>query len=314
MIAGMPQHVLGDRNELAVAFVMAVPICVYLLGEYGKRSKILHLGLLGVVALLVIGVIGTQSRGGFIALLALAGYLFLKSDRKGLLGTLAIVLIAVLSQLVSSEWMERINSINDASEDASFMGRVVAWKMSFILAAQNPFFGGGFKAMENFPVWTELATHFHSYSWFYTGDTLPIQNRARAAHSIYFQVLGDQGFVGLALYLGCLIGAFRKAGKIAKTVKLHNGPAWLHSLAAMLQLSIFSFALGGAALSFAYFDLTFSLFGLVIVIEKRFLPKYVAGKTNSRVQPGLPPHYPQAAKPADSLKVVAQPLARPGRV
>lgn len=278
-IAGMPEHVLGDRNELAVAFVMTMPICVYLLGEYGKRSRLLSLGLIGAMALLVIAVIGTQSRGGFIALLALGGYLFFKSDRKLLLGALAMVLVLVLSQLVSSEWTSRIDSINEAGEDASFMGRVVAWKLSFIMATHNPFFGGGFKSLEYLPVWHELSSHFYSYSWFYTGDAVPTTDFARAAHSVYFQVLGDQGFFGLGIYLTFLIGAFRKASKVAKTVKRHHGPAWLYNMASMIMLSIFAFALGGAALSFAYFDLIFTLFGLVIVMEKRLLPAALAQQT-----------------------------------
>ena len=272
MIAGMAEHVLGDRNELAVAFVMTLPICVYLLGEYGKRSRILSLGLIGTMSLLVVAVIGTQSRGGFLALLALGGYLFLKSDRKLLLGVLAVALTVALSQLVSSEWTTRIDTINDAGEDASFMGRVVAWKLSFIMAAQNPFFGGGFKALEYHPVWLELSRDFFSYPWFYTGTALPPTAFARAAHSVYFQVLGDHGFFGLGIYLACLVSAFRTAGRVAKTVKRRAGPAWLRTLASMLQLSIFAFALGGAALSFAYFDLIFTLFALVIVLEKRIMP------------------------------------------
>jgi probable O-glycosylation ligase (exosortase A-associated) len=152
------------------------------------------------------------------------------------------------------------------------MGRVVAWKLSFIMAAQNPFFGGGFKSLEYLPIWTELSKDFFSYSWFYTGDSVPQTHFARAAHSVYFQILGEHGFIGLAIYLLCLIGAFRKAGRVAKTVRKRNGPTWLQSLAAMLQLSIFAFALGGAALSFAYFDLIFTLFALVIVLEVRIMP------------------------------------------
>lgn len=271
-IAGMDGHVLGDRNELAVAFVMTLPICVYLLGEYGKRSRVISLGLIGTMCLLVTAVIGTQSRGGFIAMLALGGYLFVKSDRKALLGVLFVVLAIGLSQIVSNEWTSRINTINDANEDASFMGRVVAWKLSFIMASENPFFGGGFKSLEYLPVWRELSKDFFSYSWFYTGDSLPPTHFARAAHSVYFQVLGDHGFFGLAIYLFCLLSAYRKTGRVAKTVRRHGGPAWLQQLASMLQLSIFAFALGGAALSFAYFDLIFTLFGLAIVLEARIMP------------------------------------------
>jgi probable O-glycosylation ligase (exosortase A-associated) len=284
-IAGLPGHVLGDRNELAVAFVMTLPICYYLLGEYGHRSRVVSLALLGTMVLLVAAVIGTQSRGGFVALAGLGGYLFLKTDRKLLVGLLIVVLVIGLSYFVSDEWTSRMNTLETADEDASFMGRVVAWKLSFILAAQHPIFGGGFKALETFSVWSDLSQQFFSYQWFYTGTALPNTERARAAHSVYFQVLGDQGFAGLAIYLTCLVGAFRKARRIARSVKRDGGPQWIRTLATMLQLSIFGFALGGAALSFAYFDLIFAIMALLIVLEARILPRARADLLLQRVLP-----------------------------
>lgn len=272
MIEGMHGHVLGDRNELSLAFVMTLPICYYLLGEYRKRSRLVALALLGTMCLLVTAVVGTQSRGGFIALSGFGAYLFLKTDRKIPILLLVSVLVLGLSQFVSDEWMSRMDTIESADGDASFMGRVVAWKLSFILAVQNPFFGGGFKSLEYFPVWAELSRDFFSYKWFYTGDALPHTNVGRAAHSIYFQVLGDQGFAGLAIYLSLLGGAFLKAGRIARNVKSEGGHEWVGSLATMLQLSLFTFALGGAALSLAYFELVFAIIALLIVLESRVLP------------------------------------------
>lgn len=275
MIHGMTGHVLGDRNELAIAFCMTLPICYYLLGEYGQRSQLIRFGLMGTMALLVFGVVGTQSRGGFIALTILAAYLFLKSERKVLLSILGLALVIVIAQVASDDWVSRINTIEDATDDASFMGRVVAWKLSFILAMQNPFFGGGFKSLENFPVWLELSRDFFAYPWFYTGDLLPNTEVARAAHSVYFQVLGDHGFVGMGLYMAILLLAFLKAGSVARRARQQGAPDWLRTLATMIQLSIFAFSVGAAALSFAYFDLIFALVGLVIVLEKRILPATV---------------------------------------
>jgi len=283
-IAGLPGHVLGDRNELSVAFVMSLPICAYLLREYGNRSRIIHLGLLGTMAMLVFAVIGTQSRGGFISMLTVAGYLFMKSDRKVLLSILTAVIVLALSNLVTSDWTSRMDTINDAVDDESFMGRVVAWKLSFMLAVENPVFGGGFKALENYKIWTALSQNFFSYSWFYTGDAVP-RAMPRAAHSIYFQVLGDHGFGGLAIYLACLATAFFKASRAARAVRAAKGPAWLANLATTVQLSIFAFAFGGAALSFAYFDLIFTLFALAIVIETKLVPAAL-GRTGAAVSPG----------------------------
>jgi probable O-glycosylation ligase (exosortase A-associated) len=272
-IEGFYGHVLGDRNELSLAFVITLPICAYLLGQYGKESRLIRFGLLGVMGMLVTAVVGTQSRGGFVAMLGLGAYFFMKSERKVMLGILVILLAAVLSNFVSDEWSSRMNTINEAADDASFMGRVVAWKLSFIQAMRHPFFGGGFKSLETFPIWKSLTQDFFAYPFFYTGDTLPDATKPHAAHSVYFQVLGEHGFLGLAIYLGFLARAFIGARKVARIAREHVETQWIAAVAVMLQLCIFAFCLGGAALSFAYFDLMFALYGIGLVLESRILPR-----------------------------------------
>jgi len=246
------------------------------------------------MGLLVIGVVGTQSRGGFIALTVLGAYLYVKSDRKLLLTVLIVALAVGLSYIVSSDWTSRIDTIAEADQDESFLGRLVAWKISFMIAMNNPLFGGGFKTLEYTPVWAEMSRGFFSYPWFYTGDALPNPNYARAAHSVYFQVLSDHGFGGLALYVAGLGLSFWKAGKISRQARRWGAEPWVATLATMLQLSIFAFALGGAALSLAYFDLIFALFGLVLVLEKRVLPVALAAAGH---QPGRPVAIVRAALP-----------------
>jgi probable O-glycosylation ligase (exosortase A-associated) len=293
-IVGMPGHVLGDRNELSVAFVMTLPLCYYLLGQYGHRSKLVRLALLGTMAGLAVAVVGTQSRGGFIALLALVGYMYIKSDRKILMTILIAAIVIGLSYLVTKDWSSRIDTIASAENDDSFMGRVVAWKLSFILAMQHPFLGGGFKSLEYFPNWAALSRDFFSYPWFYTSTLLPNPTVARAAHSVYFQVLGEHGFVGLALYGGALAGSFFKAGSVSRKARRAGAPDWIPRAATMIQLSIFAFGLGGAALSFAYFDLIFALFALAAVFDLRILPAALA--LASRSPAGVPVH-PVARRP-----------------
>lgn len=283
-IEGFYGHVLGDRNELALAFVMTLPVCSYLIGEYGKTSVVVRFGLIGLMGLLVTAIVGTQSRGGFVALLGLAGYFFLKSDRKIVLALLAVVLVGALSNFVSDEWMNRMDTIGEADSDASFMGRVVAWKLSFILAMSNPFFGGGFKTLEYYPMWLQLSQDFFAYPFFYTGDALPDTTRGHAAHSVYFQVLGEHGFGGLMVYVTLLLISFRTAYRVAAKAKRHAETAWIASLATMLQLSIFAFALGGAALSFAYFELLYAICAIVQVLHSRVLPAAI-GRAQAPVVP-----------------------------
>lgn len=298
-IEGFYGHVLGDRNELSLAFVMTLPLCAYLLGQYGKETLVIRFGLLGLMGLIVMAIVGTQSRGGFVALLGLAGYYFLKSDRKVVLALLAVVLVGVLSQFVTEEWTSRMDSIGEADQDASFMGRVVAWKLSFIMAAEHPFFGGGFKTLEWYPMWLHLSQDFFAYPFFYTGDALPDPNRGHAAHSVYFQVLGEHGFAGLAIYLLMLFVSFRTAWRVAARARKHVETAWIAALATMLQLSIFAFALGGAALSFAYFELLFAIAGIVQVLHARTLPRALAALA----------HSPAAATPVPPLSAPLRPTA-----
>ncbi|MBX9833548.1 MAG: putative O-glycosylation ligase, exosortase A system-associated, partial [Burkholderiaceae bacterium] len=275
-IAGFDGHVLGDRNELAVACVMLLPILFYLMLEYGKRYKLIRFGLLGTMGLTVMTIIGTQSRGGMIALVMLFGYMFVKSDRKVSLALISIVVVGVASHFISAEWAQRMDTIGAADKDESFMGRVVAWKISLIIAMHNPIFGGGFKAVEFLPVWQEMALEWDSYSFFPTGDVMPNTRIARAAHSFIFQLLGEHGFFGLAFYLMFVAVAFYKAGRFAKIARQHAETAWLATLGVMLQLSLFAFVLGAMALSFAYFDVTFAILAIIQVLDSRILPAELA--------------------------------------
>jgi O-antigen ligase len=160
------------------------------------------------------------------------------------------------------------------------------------MAVHHPIFGGGFKALEYFPVWHDLSKEFFSYPWFYTGDALPNTTVARAAHSVYFQVLGDHGFVGLAIYLATMASVFFKARRVSKIVKRTGAPIWIKNVATTVQLSLFAFAVGAAALSFAYFDLIFCIFGLAQVLESRILPAALAAMADP------PPQAQHARGPA----------------
>jgi O-antigen ligase len=148
--------------------------------------------------------------------------------------------------------------------------------MSFILAVHNPIFGGGFKSLETSVVWAGLAQEFLAYPFFYSGDALPHPIVPKAAHSIYFQVMGEHGFGGLLVFVGMLLTAFLKARRISLRAKREHAPAWIATLATMLQLVIFAFALGGSALSFAYFELVYAVFGLLVVLEYRIMPAALA--------------------------------------
>jgi probable O-glycosylation ligase (exosortase A-associated) len=280
-IVGLPTHSLQDRNELSIAFSMTIPVALYLRNQYGAQSKVVTLGLLGVVLMLVLSILGTNSRGGFVALLALAAYLFKKSKHKLLLLMLGGLCTAVAMQFLSDKWFDRMNTIQKADGDSSFMGRVIAWKLTTIMVTERPIFGGGFKAIENTPNWNMLAMRWDEFSWFDTGDAYP-GPVARAAHSVYFQLLGDHGPIGLLIYISIIALCFVKNGYVIKQGRKIGAPPWMMDAAVVLQLSLFVFCVGGLTLSFAYFDMVYMLFALSAILHGTIFAEYEASYKRQR--------------------------------
>jgi O-antigen ligase len=106
------------------------------------------------------------------------------------------------------------------------------------------------------------------------------------AHSIYFQILGEHGFVGLALYLGLGLATWLSARSIARRAMLHDDLAsWMPLLARMVQVSLVGFAAGGTFLSLGYLDLPLYIIGFV-VLSSAILKRQ---ESKTAVMPNVPP-------------------------
>lgn len=261
VIEGIPGSRLRDRNELALAVNMTLPLIIFLLSQ--TKYKWLRLALIGAVIFNVVAIIGSFSRGGMLGLIVIGGYFFLQSKRKLLVSIVLILSVGIGSVFVSDKWTNRMDTIETMGQDSSFLGRVVAWKQAVLMAVDHPILGGGFKAGQNPSVWYLYEDNFHSLNFIIdTGDYRV--SRPKAAHSIYFQVLGDQGFVGLFTFLAILLLAYRKLVWVTK----NTTDEWLIGLARMVKVSLVAYAAGGAALSLPYFDLSFALFALCHILSE----------------------------------------------
>lgn len=268
-IKGITGHVFDDRNDLALAINMTIPLVVYLRNQYSL--KIIKISLLSVVILMVLCVLGTYSRGGLIGLLVL-GLVFFKETNNKLISLITMTIAVFIGiSLMPPEWFSRMDTIQDADNDSSFLARVVAWKVSILIALDNPIFGGGFKAMEYYPVWLTYALQLNE-SLTFIETPPPDLKAARAAHSVYFQVLGDQGFIGLFLFLLIIGVAYKKLSTCISRVDVRSP---FCDLAKMLKLSIIMYLVVGIALSRAYFDLSFAIYALVRVTERKVATEWI---------------------------------------
>ncbi len=266
---------LGDNNHFAGAILMVIPVLGYLYSQ--TEEKIVKLALLGSLLLCTVSVIGTYSRGGFIGLLVIAVSYIMMTRRKIVNLILLGVLAGLLLLLTPDTWFERMNTIDNAGEDASFMGRVVAWKISTLIALDHPLLGGGFRAVQTAHFWHLYSQKFQLLSFISTPEPL---STPTAAHSIYFEMLGDLGFVGLGVFLGVIITTLGSLSKVRAFCRRKPGLEWAFHLAGALRLSVVVYAVTGTALSLAYFELFYVLCAAAASLRHIVMP--VPGTARSR--------------------------------
>lgn len=263
-VEGISTSMLSDNNHLAVGLVMVLPLIFYLY-QYSEK-KIVRFGFLTALWLTVVAIIGTGSRGGFIGLAIIGFWFVITSNRKFLSIIISFVVVGTIFFVAPDSWFDRINTISTAGDDASFMGRVVAWKISLAIALDNPFFGGGFHAVQTQFVWNIFKEANESFSFV---TTPPASLIARAAHSVYFEILGDMGFIGLGLFILIIVNSqvqVRGIKKIFRNDRVKN--TWAFDMASMLGLSVLAYAVTGAGVSLAYFEVFYMLAIMIDILSR----------------------------------------------
>jgi probable O-glycosylation ligase (exosortase A-associated) len=237
-VFGPDSTIISDNNQLALALLMGLPLVEYLRST--STSRLLSWGLIVCMAATAIAVLGSYSRGAYIAMGAIAlVYLMYAKRRFTYLIAVCIVIVPALYFMPESFYdrLGTMSSVNAVSEDGSFHGRWVAWQVAIRYATDHFPFGAGFYG-------PQLRGIFNHY--------FPQEN-AHAAHSIYFQVLGEHGYIGFFIYMAAIFVSLRYCSRIARN---RGGEVeWPRRLARAIQVSLIAFFVGGAALSMAYYDL-----------------------------------------------------------
>ncbi len=268
---------IGGNNEMALALVMTIPLMRYL--QLHESSWWIRRGLAAAMLLTAIAAIGSQSRGALVALVITGSYFWWKSRNKiGTAMLLAIVVLGVVT-IMPAEWYERMNTIETYDQDASAIGRINAWWTAWNVA-NSRFFGAGFE------MWRPYV--FALYS--------PDPNNVRDAHSIYFKVLGEHGWIGFALFMALLAATWLKCGRIGRMAKGHPELSWARDLSAMIRVSMIGYMSAGAFLGLSYFDYIYHLVAIVVVVHQLVL-------NESRSQPAQAPQ-PAALSLFGALKLI----------
>lgn len=246
---GPPESHIADNNSISVALVMMIPLMFFLLHQ--SHRWIVRWALVATMLLCAASVIASYSRGAFIAGTAMLTFLALKSRRRGLFLAFVIVAVVGIALAMPDQWWARMATIFSDNPDDSVRGRFNAWWMTWNLALDRPVIGGGYAIYE-----PDIFAR-------YAPDPMSIHS----AHSIYFQMLGEHGFVGLTLYLllallGWLTGRRVIAGSTTPEV------AWRAELARALQVAMVGFFVGGLTVNIGYWDVYYFLLVALVALEQ----------------------------------------------
>jgi len=243
---------LGSNNSVGLALNMTLPFLFYLQKDETRRW--LRLLLRVTFWFSIVAILFTYSRGAFLALPVVLGLIFLKGRKNVLLGLLSIVVVLMLfmtfGEYMPGKWWERMATIQTYEEDNSARNRLEAWTVATNVALENPLLGGGFWVLAN------KAT-YAKYGY----------DAGRSAHSIYFAVLGDHGFIALGLFLFLLYGSLWSLYRLRWTAGRQPWGAWVNGPALTLEAAFVAYAIAGAFLTEAYFDLFYHMVSSVVILK-----------------------------------------------
>jgi len=264
-VVGPSRTFIGGNNEIGLALIMTLPLMRYL--QLQARHVWMKWALMGAMALTVVAIFGTQSRGALLGMAAMMFMLLWKSRRRV---TMLVVMGSVLYgafQFMPGSWHERMETIKSYQKDQSALGRINAWHFAFNLAKDRPIVGGGYQAFTR-----DL---FAIYA--------PEPDNVHDAHSIYFEVLGEHGYVGLVLFLTLGWLTWRSCRQIGRKARLYPGGLWLADLARMLQVGLVGYASSGAFLGLAYFDLYYHFVAICVLAKLQYNQLVEAAKSENAV-------------------------------
>jgi putative inorganic carbon (HCO3(-)) transporter len=268
IMTGGAEQVLGPEGSfiegntfIALALNMVIPVMVALAQDEAKRW--LRYVLYGSAGLCVIGSFFTYSRGGWLGLAVILSLMLLHVRWKARFVLVFLMLVVGIGahSLLPEKVFTRADTIENYEEDCSANQRLMAWTVNWNVAKTYPLTGAGFSFEETGdPRWLTFGDEKYMACF---GDA-----PSSSAHSIYFQMMGQHGFVAFFLYVLLLVLIQLKLTRLRREAKQRPGLEWVGWYAGGVQIGLFGYLISGAFLSSAYFDLAWLYFALTCVLAR----------------------------------------------
>ena len=259
---GPPKTMIADNNSLALALSMVIPLFGYFFLEL--KAIWARAVTLFCIVMCSIAIAGTYARGVYVGVGAMLFLVWLRSKYRIITGVAGVLAVLGVFMITPPRVYEELSSIKEYQEDHSSLSRLIMWRFGWSLAVDRPIVGGGFAIYPYEPIYPKYGLSVCTWEERITGKNCVV-DQGRSSHSNYFQVLGEHGFVGLALYGILGLSAFFWAVPIIRVSKTRDDLKWAGNMARMLQLSIFGYAVGGMFYNMAFFNLYYHLVVMMVI-------------------------------------------------
>lgn len=224
--------------------------------------------------------VGTQARTGLLCI-GLLAVLMLRDVKRRILYIAGAGFLAVASvPFLPASFTERMGTISTYQSDASASTRIEVWKWTWEYVKTHPM-GGGFEAYrQNEIKYDKIEIVGEGASR--TVVRTPEIDKARAYHSAFFEMLGEQGWPGFILWLMIHLGGILRMEVLRRRYRdVPPDKAWIAPLATALQHGHIIYLFGSLFVGIALNPFVYMLVGAQIGLDT-----YLARK---RAEEGIRP-------------------------
>lgn len=265
---------LFEGSIISCVAITAIPLIIWL-AQHGTifkpdwRVRIYALALIFACMLIPVG---TQARTGLVCI-AVLGLLMLRYVRYRMLYLAGIALLGAASiPFLPDSLTQRAETIKEYEQDESASTRIAIWEWTWEFAKDHPM-GGGFNSyLQNkisYDIKQKKDPEDAYLDYEEESDTKEIVDEGRAFHSSYFEMLGEQGYPGLIIWLLIHVGGVWRMEVITRIYRKRNrdDEQWVAPLATALQNAQIIFLVGSLFVGIAFQPFVYMLIALQISLD-----------------------------------------------
>lgn len=257
---------LYEGSIISTVAICIIPLILYM-AEYGTifpRSWPVRLFAYGFCFACLLMPIGTEARTGLVCAAFLAALMLIHAKRRLLYGALLALSVLVAIPFLPNSFTNRMDTISAYQGDESASTRLEVWQWTLDYVGKHPL-GGGFNA------YLQNSFTYNTVQKTRTQDSIKIRHvkvtdHGRAYHSSYFEMLGEQGWPGLALWLILNFGTVVQTLRLRRRYRHTDDPndQWIAPFALAMVQGHLVYLVGSLFVGIAFQPFVFMLIALQI--------------------------------------------------